>query len=197
MSKMAFSSGNCFLLAFVMICIFVCAFGQAYDYPHLGAAGVVANEYLPQAEAEGETDQYYPKEGIINTRPAVLFSKALECLEDKYIYSSCEEEHRLTQTGELHVPPEYTDEYCNGPCLHETKHVLECIEGILKHFEFYNKATLDDVHETIESGCSYGPKRGNFDVLEHIQADDSSKNKVSHTVVYGILVMIIGWRMLL
>lgn len=76
------------------------------------------------------------------------------------IYSSCDEAHRLTQSGELNVPPEYADEYCEGPCLSETKHVLDCMGGILKGFVFYNRATLNNLRDTIESGCGSGPKKG-------------------------------------
>ncbi|KAK6161032.1 hypothetical protein DH2020_002758 [Rehmannia glutinosa] len=197
---MAFSgTTNHQLLISVVFYIFasICKFGKAYDYPHLGAAGVVANEYLPKAEVEGETDQYFPQAGIIGTSSALIFTKALGCLSDKHIYSSCEEAHRLTHSGELNVPPEYADEYCNGPCLTETNHVLDCIGGLFKGFIFYNRATLNDVRETIESGCGHGPKRGNFDVIQHIQADDASKIKVSNTVIYALTMMIIGWRLVI
>ncbi|KAL3626579.1 hypothetical protein CASFOL_030128 [Castilleja foliolosa] len=165
-----------------------------YEYPHLGAADVIANEYLPKAEVEGENNQFSPQSGIIGTSP--IFSEALGCFSDKRIYSSCNEARRLTQSGELNIPPEYADEYCNGACLSETSRVLDCLGGILKGFVFYNRATLRDVRETIESGCGYGPKRGNFDVLQHIQSDDASKNKASKAVVYVLVLMIIGWRLL-
>lgn len=83
------------------------------------------------------------------------------------IYSHCDEAYRLSQSGEINVPPEYTEQYCKGPCLKETHHVLDCIDGIMKHFVFYNKATLSAVRETIKIGCSYGPKRGNtlYDIV--------------------------------
>ncbi|KAK6146218.1 hypothetical protein DH2020_020087 [Rehmannia glutinosa] len=165
------------LLVSTMIYIFVSTcynFGKAYNYPDLGAASVVANEYVAEAEGEGESDDhYFPQTGVAGTDPGLVFDKALECLNDKYIYSSCDEAYRLTQNGELNVSPEYTDQYCNGPCLKETHLVLDCIDGILKHFVFYNKATLEDVRETIEVGCSYGPKRGDFNVAEHIEADSA------------------------
>ncbi|KAL8047574.1 hypothetical protein ABFX02_07G008500 [Erythranthe guttata] len=197
---MLFSAfNNQWLLLSILFYVFVsaCKFGIAYDYPHLGAAGVVADQYLPQAEVEGGADQSFPQTGIIGTTPALIFNKALECLSNKYIYSSCDEAHRLTQNGELNVPPEYADEYCNGPCLAETNHALDCINGILKRFVFYNSATLNDVRETIKSGCGYGPKRGNFDVIGHIQAGDASKNRVFDRVVYVVLAMTVAWRVLL
>lgn len=76
-------------------------------------------------------------------------------------YRSCEESYRLTQTGNLNVPKEKTDEYCNGPCLTETHLVLNCIDNIFKNFVFYNKATIQDVRDTVQAACSYGPQRGN------------------------------------
>ncbi|KAI3459235.1 hypothetical protein Pfo_015898 [Paulownia fortunei] len=150
-----------------------------------------ANEFVPEAEGEGETDQHFPEPGVVETDPGLVFDKALECLNDKHIYSSCDEAYRLTENGELNVPPEYTDQYCNGPCLTETHLVLDCINGILKHFVFYNRATLKDVRETIESGCSYGPKRGDFNVAEHIRADEATANR---PVFYVLVLMIMGWQ---
>ncbi|KAL0433947.1 UNVERIFIED_CONTAM: hypothetical protein Slati_2729000 [Sesamum latifolium] len=175
-------------------------FGRAYDYPHLGAADVVANEYVPQAEAEGGGTNYnFPQAGV-GTDPGLVFDKALDAsminITCYQIYSSCDEAYRLTENGELHVPPEYTDQYCNGPCLTETHHVLDCIDGILEHFVFYNRATLKDVRETIETGCSYGPKRGDFNVEEHIEADDAvSNNKVPRLGFYASLLTIIVWHL--
>ncbi|KAL8484857.1 hypothetical protein ACS0TY_027231 [Phlomoides rotata] len=193
---MAFSASTARWLILSVLFVSTCKFGRAYNYPHLGAAGVVANEYLPKAEVEGEVDQYFPQTGIIGTGAALLLGKALSCLSDKYIYSSCEKSHRLGESGELNVPPEYTDEYCQGPCLAETHHALDCIDKILKRFIFLNRATLHDVRETIESGCSHGPKRGNFDVVGHIQSGNAGKNKVSNGVVCAILVMVavLNWR---
>ncbi|CAA2984105.1 Hypothetical predicted protein [Olea europaea subsp. europaea] len=198
MSLMAFSvTSKHWFLATVLVYIFVLLWesGKAYedltgkadeDHPHLGAAGVIANEYVPGAEdeggegegevegggegegeGEGEGDHHFPEGGTINSNPANIVDKALECFHDKYIYSHCDEAYRLSQSGEINVPPEYTEQYCKGPCLKETHHVLDCIDGIMKHFVFYNKATLSAIRETIKIGCSYGPKRGNtlYDIV--------------------------------
>lgn len=92
-----------------------------------------------------------------------MFSNCLKLnspLVASQIYSSCKESYRLTESGNLNVPHDYTDQYCNGPCLTETHLVLDCIEGILYHFVFYNKATIKDVRDTIKAGCGYGPERG-------------------------------------
>lgn len=40
-----------------------------------------------------------------------------------------------------------------------------------KHHEklsFYNKATIEDVRDTIKAGCSYGPERGILLVYEAV-----------------------------
>lgn len=77
------------------------------------------------------------------------------------IYRSCEESYRLSESGNLNVPKDKTEEYCNGPCLTETHLVVNCIDNILRNFLFYNKATIQDVRDTIQAGCGYGPERGN------------------------------------
>lgn len=58
--------------------------GTAYDYPHLGAAGVVADQYLPKAEHDGEIG-FFPQAGIIGTGPSRIFDKALGCLRANYV----------------------------------------------------------------------------------------------------------------
>ncbi|XAR57023.1 hypothetical protein NMG60_11025021 [Bertholletia excelsa] len=123
--------------------------------------------------------------------PAQIVSQALLCFNDKYIYSSCEETCRLSQSGNLNVPHEHTDEFCNGPCLAETYLVLHCIENILAHFEFHNKATVQDVRQTIEAGCGHGSQRGNFNVAEHLQAEKSRGKRLSTVPIMVGLVWLI------
>lgn len=170
--------------------------GGANDYEtQTAAAGVLENEYLPNyggtnggySSQNGDSPQYG---GVtVDAPPDYLFSKALQCFTNKHIYSSCEESYRLTETGELHIPPEYTDQYCRGPCLEETHLVLNCLENILSHFRFYNKATIRAVEETIKEGCSYGPKRGYFNVAEHILAYGSTAFRASHSMLHDFVLM--------
>ncbi|XP_043709844.1 uncharacterized protein LOC122658791 [Telopea speciosissima] len=105
--------------------------------------------------------------------PSQLVAKALLCFNNKYIYSSCEETYRLKESGNVSVPHEATDEYCNGPCLEETNLVLHCIDGILFNFLFHNKATVQDIRATLNAGCGHTSERGNFNVAEHIQDEYS------------------------
>lgn len=62
------------------------------------------------------------------------------------IYSGCDEAYRLTQSGNLNVPPEATELFCNGPCLAETRLALSCINDVISDFLFYNKATVRDIN---------------------------------------------------
>lgn len=113
------------------------------------------------------------------------------------IYSTCEESYRLTQSGNLNVPPDYTDVYCNGPCLQETYLVLNCIEGILTHFVFYNKATIQDIRDTLQAGCSHTSERGKFNVSEHIEAQKNSAHKALKPVLLGLGLVVVAMGHLL
>ncbi|KAJ1407719.1 hypothetical protein SESBI_24195 [Sesbania bispinosa] len=128
--------------------------------------------------------------------PSQIVAKALLCFNDKYIYQSCEESCRLNENGNLNVPTEKTDEFCEGPCLSETNLVLSCLDNIFSNFIFYNRATIQDVKETIEAGCGYGPERGNFNVAEHIQAEESKALKVTSHVLMGLALIILGHALL-
>ncbi|GMI80145.1 hypothetical protein HRI_001683800 [Hibiscus trionum] len=150
-----------------------------------------ADEYedLPQTDTGTGT--------VVGDDPAQIVTKALLCFNDKYIYSSCEESYRLKASGNVDVPLEYADEYCAGPCLSETHLVLNCIENVMKHFLFYNRATVQDIRDTIQAGCSYGPERGHFDVEEHIEAEENGSKRAAKSILFGIGSMIIGLAPLL
>ncbi|KAH8496383.1 hypothetical protein H0E87_019221 [Populus deltoides] len=68
----------------------------------------------------------------------------------------------------------------------ETHLVLNCIQNIMKNFVFYNKATIVDVRYTIKAGCSYGPERGNFDVSEHLQAEQNNAYNTANQILLGL-----------
>ncbi|KAK1435891.1 hypothetical protein QVD17_01663 [Tagetes erecta] len=116
-------------------------------------------------------------------------SKALICLSDK-VYSECEESYRLTESGDLHVPPDYIEQYCSGPCLKETDLVLKCINNVFSNFLFKNRASILNVKDAIKAGCSYGPSRGNFNVAEHIQADESGSCKSPYSILFWLSSLI-------
>ncbi|XP_028756693.1 uncharacterized protein LOC114715941 [Neltuma alba] len=131
--------------------------------------------------------------------PAQIVARALLCFNDKYIYKSCEESWRLTEEGNLKVPEDKTEEFCEGPCLSETYLVLSCIDNIFANFVFYNRATIEDIKDTVQAGCGYGPQRGNFDVAEHMEGEEYNGGKatsISH-VLLGLGLIIMGRGLLL
>ncbi|KAM0965913.1 hypothetical protein TB2_021417 [Malus domestica] len=163
-------------VAFICISLFCCRTGMADDYtPERG---------------------YEPEKGTELEDPTQIVAKALLCFNDKYVYSSCEESYRLNEGGNLKVPAEKTDEYCNGPCLTETHLVLDCLEKIMTNFLFYNKATIQDVRDTIHAGCGHGEERGKFDVAEHFRAEGSNAYKAANQILIGIVLMIVGTGLL-
>ncbi|XP_010259359.1 PREDICTED: uncharacterized protein LOC104598822 [Nelumbo nucifera] len=113
---------------------------------------------------------------ISEVDPTEIVDRALECFNKDYIYRRCDEAYRLSDKGHLDVPREKTDAFCEGPCLAETRLVLRCINNILNHFTFYNRATIRDIRHTLKAGCSYSQDRGNFKVEDYMYQDKSYKD---------------------
>ncbi|KAF5737037.1 Glycine-rich family protein putative isoform 2 [Tripterygium wilfordii] len=151
----------------------------------------------PNLSWKADGGENVPQVGTVGDDPDQIVAKALLCFNNRYINSSCEESCRLTASGNINVPYGSTDQYCNGPCLTETYLILNCIDDILANFSFYNNATIQDVRDTIKAGCGYGPERGNFNVTEHIQAEEGTAGKAAAPVLSGICLMIIGHALLL
>ncbi|KAF7813558.1 beta-D-xylosidase 1 [Senna tora] len=173
----------------VMVGVHVCKHLSVVD--KFGVRRIPMGEHEIHIGINGEEDQQpYTQTGAAD--PSQIVSKALLCFNDKYIYSSCEESYRLKESGNLNVPPSKTDEFCEGPCLSETNLVLTCIDNIFRNFVFYNRATIQDIKETIQAGCGYGPQRGNFDVAEHLKAEENRAHKVTNHVVLGLSLIIMG-----
>ncbi|KAL1831696.1 hypothetical protein ACET3Z_001347 [Daucus carota] len=205
MATLFITEHNLAFLTLVVIFMFSCTVsGKVFDsfpqgavngnLPQTGGAG----GYVPQigkvggcVPEVGNAGGYVPQTGIVGTGdPAEVVSKALLCFKNNYVYSSCEKSYRLTESGNINVPPGYTDQYCHGSCLSETNLVLNCIDNILSHFLFYNRASIYDLRATIKAGCSYGPHRGNFNVEEHILARENSAWRDSRPLLPGLLLMI-------
>ncbi|XP_037496615.1 uncharacterized protein LOC105647438 [Jatropha curcas] len=108
-----------------------------------------------------------------------MAEEALSCFNDK-IYSGCSEAYRLTESGNVNVPPEATDLFCNGPCLTETQAILSCINNILSDFLFYNRATVRDIRYVLNAGCSYSSLRGDFNVTRYIEGETSSAYRLAY-----------------
>ncbi|KAK6911643.1 hypothetical protein RJ641_023736 [Dillenia turbinata] len=122
----------------------------------------------------------YSEVGYADYDPAQIAQNAFICFSDKFIYTNCDEEYRLNQCGNLNIPYSATNEFCNGPCLAETQHVLNCVDSILSNFHFYNKATTHDVRNALSTGCSDTTERGNFDVREYVEAVYGSGHRINN-----------------
>ncbi|THG09589.1 hypothetical protein TEA_022259 [Camellia sinensis var. sinensis] len=101
---------------------------------------------------------------LADNGPAQILTNALLCFNNKFIYNRCNEAYRLNQSGDLNVPPEATDQFCNGACLSETQGLLNCLDNIFSNFMFYNKATIGDIRGTLRGGCSYTNQRGVYNI---------------------------------
>ncbi|KAL7205375.1 hypothetical protein ACSBR2_018341 [Camellia fascicularis] len=134
---------------------------------------------------------------LADNGPAQILTNALLCLNNKFIYNRCNEAYRLNQSGDLNVPPEATDQFCNGACLSETQGLLNCLENIFSNFMFYNKATIGDIRGTLRGGCSYTNQRGNFNVGDYMQSETSNSLTLHKPNELHALVLISGCLLLL
>ncbi|KAL9225139.1 hypothetical protein vseg_001095 [Gypsophila vaccaria] len=162
------------------------------DQGHVGGAGDGGHE-------GGNEDHGHEGGNRGDNDPVSIVDGALLCFNKKHIYSSCDESCRLSPGGDLHVLPDQVDEFCNGPCIEETNLILECLDGIMDHFLFYNQATTRAVRDTILAGCGHGDHRGNFDVGEHIQADEGSRSIGSELAfpLLSVILIAVLWHNLL
>ncbi|GKV18445.1 hypothetical protein SLEP1_g28828 [Rubroshorea leprosula] len=131
--------------------------------------------------------------------PTTTLAKVLSCFNNKLIYSACNEEYRLNESGELQVPVEATELFCSGPCLGETESVLNCVDNTFSNFIFYNRATVQAVRNVLNSGCSFSTQRGNFNVGEYLQGlgDISSADRLSNLICFTAFALIIGCYILI
>ncbi|XP_023765584.1 uncharacterized protein LOC111914074 [Lactuca sativa] len=178
------------VFAVMMVCISLYGFRLGRAQTGISGTGI---GYLPQPGGGGGVGGGFGNGGGgIGGSGGIgggVLAKALVCLTDK-IYRGCGESYRLTESGELNVPPEYTNQFCGGPCFKETNLVLNCMNDALSSFLFYNRATVRDVKDTILSGCSSGPSRGDFNVAEHIQAYGSNSYKFSYSFLLWLVSFI-------
>ncbi|KAK8633570.1 hypothetical protein V6N13_014415 [Hibiscus sabdariffa] len=118
------------------------------------------------------------RSGNAQNFPAQSLPRAFFCFNNKYIYTGCNEAYRLNESGDLNIPREATDVFCNGPCLAETQLVLKCVDNVLSGFLFYNKATVRDITNVLRAGCSNTNTRGNFDVGDYFQGEISDASRL-------------------
>lgn len=79
--------------------------------------------------------------------------------------------YTLTSSGWLNVTAADGPKFCTeGGCAEHTKVVLLCLSHVKRDYWFVNRATVQDLYDTISKGCSNGGT-GNDDILS-----DGSRN---------------------
>ncbi|CAL1407642.1 unnamed protein product [Linum trigynum] len=125
--------------------------------------------------------------GYAQNQPGEFISKASSCFNDE-IYGRCNRAYRLTLSGNINVPTEATDAFCDGPCFDETHHVLDCINDLLSDFVFFNRATVRDVRAVLNSGCSFtSNRRGDFNVPSYLRDETSGVGRVQRLIGWNLL----------
>ncbi|XP_020975807.1 uncharacterized protein LOC107637619 isoform X1 [Arachis ipaensis] len=140
---------------------------------------------------------------VILGDPSQIVSKSLLCFSD--IYKSCEEPYRLSEKGDLNVPREKIYKFCQGPCLSETRLVLSCLKKIYSRFTFSNKATIQDIRETIQDGCLgvHVAADRDLNVVKHMEkeADEKENRGLKGTktcnVLMGLVLILMAPALLL
>ncbi|XP_010544193.1 PREDICTED: uncharacterized protein LOC104816880 [Tarenaya hassleriana] len=127
--------------------------------------------------------------------PGILVRRAMFCFNNNLIYRGCNEAMRLDERGELKVPREATDVFCNGPCRAETELVLKCVDSIMSDFVFYNQATPRDIRNALHGGCSSSFARGNFDLRQY--APELGFGKAEKQLPGVIAAMVLGFAPLI
>lgn len=69
--------------------------------------------------------------------------------------SSCQEKYTLNSWGWLNVSHGDGPKFCEaGGCGDHTRVVLLCLYEVKKDYKFANNATIQDLNDTINSGCN-------------------------------------------
>ncbi|PSS28858.1 XIAP-associated factor like [Actinidia chinensis var. chinensis] len=124
--------------------------------------------------------------------PVETVDNALFCFNNKFIFKKCNEEYRLKESGDLKVPFEETNRFCNGHCLAETQGLLDCIDDMVSDFVFDNKATTRDIRKTLLTACSYNERRGDINVWDYIHGETSGSHWLHKPFRFYAFVLMAG-----
>ncbi|CAL5322835.1 unnamed protein product [Camellia sinensis] len=84
-----------------------------------------------------------------------------ELLEEEFGFSAATSdsswsEYWVTEAGWINVTQADGEVYCTGGCSEHTQAVLKCIHLVKHDYMFVNKASVQDLNQTITNGCDYG-----------------------------------------
>ncbi|KAK9283968.1 hypothetical protein L1049_012226 [Liquidambar formosana] len=103
----------------------------------------------------GQIKEVVDPTGNVNLSPFQQWRSAYECLLNTS--NSCQDKYQLTEEGWVNVTLADTEEYCKwGGCAQHSRAVLMCLHLVKHDFRFIDKATVQDVNNTITQGCSSG-----------------------------------------
>ncbi|KAH7280530.1 hypothetical protein KP509_36G001200 [Ceratopteris richardii] len=112
---------------------------------HFSSTGVVAQEN-PQGE--------------VNLNKNTAYNNAVKCFQNAT--AVCQTlGFSLNETGKLNINSTIQKQYCEGGCANQTLVELKCVSNVYAEFRFNNAATVSDVQNAIQTGCS----TGNFTVI--------------------------------
>ncbi|KAM7277118.1 hypothetical protein ACFE04_018984 [Oxalis oulophora] len=120
--------------------------------------------------ADGKIKEVTDPTGNVNLSPFQQWRNAYECLQNKS--DSCPGNLMLNETGWVNISMDETQQYCSGGCEVHTRAVLTCISLVKPDYRFFNNATVQDINNTITTGCTSG-----FSGATLIASDATRKSK--------------------
>ncbi|XP_019168477.1 PREDICTED: uncharacterized protein LOC109164142 [Ipomoea nil] len=88
-----------------------------------------------------------------NLTPFEQWRSAYFCLLNFKANTTCIPKYVLSMKGWLNVTKNEGPGFCSSKCVKETRNVLHCISHTKRDFWFANKATVNDINQTIIDGC--------------------------------------------
>ncbi|KAK1279173.1 hypothetical protein QJS04_geneDACA007123 [Acorus gramineus] len=82
--------------------------------------------------------------------PLQIIGKAILCFDNQTVYNDCGRAIRSSINGTVNN----TIVICSKPCLAEAFLILDCIDGILSNFPFFNNLTIPAVKATFRAACN-------------------------------------------
>ncbi|XP_057772716.1 uncharacterized protein LOC130992186 [Salvia miltiorrhiza] len=110
--------------------------------------------FLPHATAEDKLNPVTNQ----NLNPTQAWRSSEYCMQN--ISAPCQtglKNYTLTSTGWLNVTAAAGPKFCEaGGCADHTRAVLLCLKHVKRDYWFANRATVQDLYDTIDDGCKNG-----------------------------------------
>ncbi|KAL7583477.1 uncharacterized protein LOC128129336 [Lactuca sativa] len=90
----------------------------------------------------------------VNLAPFIQDLSAYYCLLN--VSSDCPGKFTLHVGGWLNISANETQAFCEGGCAQHTQQLLKCVKYVKQNYVFRNKATINNLNDTINIGCTHG-----------------------------------------